>query len=301
MPYTRIVGQDDLRLALELTYINPVIGGVLIQGERGTAKSTAVRAFTCMMIDELPVTLPINATEDRVIGGWRLDELLQGRQNWQKGLLEQANNGFLYIDEVNLLDDHIVNLLLDASSTDVLTIQRDGKDEVIEVSFGLIGTMNPEEGELRPQLLDRFGLCVDVKAETEGKKRHAILKAVLEFDQDREGVIDAEQEAVEKKRQDLELAYSKLKNAGVELTDDIGELCVQIAQAYNAEGHRGDYVLALAAKALAARDKDEQVTRKHILRVAKLALQHRLIDPETRERITWNDKKLKEVLNGKQD
>ena len=157
LPYTSIIGQEQLKLALELAYIAPNIGGVLISGERGTGKSTTVRAFAKMLYDSLPVTIPINATEDRVIGGWNIDALMQSKPEWQKGLLEEANGTLLYIDEVNLLDDHIVNIILDVTSTGVLVVQREGKSDQKQIQLTLVGTMNPEEGGLRPQLLDRFG------------------------------------------------------------------------------------------------------------------------------------------------
>ncbi|HIE02955.1 MAG TPA: hypothetical protein EYP59_22185 [Thiotrichaceae bacterium] len=143
LPYSRIVGQDSIKLALELAYIAPTIGGVLLSGHRGTGKSTAVRAFALMMSEKLPVTLPINATEDRVIGGWKIDELMRGEPKWQDGLLKKANDGMLYVDEVNLLDDHIVNIILDVTSTGVLEVQRDARDSQPEnIAFTLVGTMN---------------------------------------------------------------------------------------------------------------------------------------------------------------
>src|SRR5262245_20775657 len=158
LPYARIVGQEQLKLALELAYVAPRIGGVLVSGHRGTAKSTAVRAFAQMVSGELPVTLPINATEDRVVGGWKIESLLKakGKPEVNPGLLEVANGRLLYVDEVNLLDDHIVNLILDVASTGVLDVQREGFSRNVETRFTLVGTMNPEEGILRPQLLDRF-------------------------------------------------------------------------------------------------------------------------------------------------
>ena len=164
LPYSLIVGHETLKRALECTYIAPRIGGVLIRGDRGTGKSTGVRAFARMINGELPVTLPINATDDRVVGGWKIDELMLNRRPVpQPGLLEQAGEmGMLYIDEVNLLDDHIVNLILDVASTGHLSVQYESQDAQKRLSFALVGTMNPEEGLLRPQLLDRFGLIVDV-------------------------------------------------------------------------------------------------------------------------------------------
>ena len=140
LPYTSIIGQKRLKLALELAYIAPRLGGVLLSGQRGTGKSTAVRAFAQMMYGNLPVTLPINATEDRVIGGWQINELMEGKAKWQEGLLQEADGELLYIDEVNLLDDHIVNIILDVTSTGVLVIQREGQSTQNKVSFTLVGT-----------------------------------------------------------------------------------------------------------------------------------------------------------------
>ncbi|MCP3913928.1 MAG: AAA domain-containing protein, partial [bacterium] len=160
----------------------PRLGGVLLSGERGTGKSTVVRGFSRMIQGSLPVTLPINATEDRVVGGWNVAEALKGNKEWQHGLLHEAgrDNQILYVDEVNLLDDHIVNILLDVTSTGILEVQREGiaRRDVLELT--LVGTMNPEEGGLRPQLLDRFALMVQVK--TEEQYRRAVLETVLAFD-----------------------------------------------------------------------------------------------------------------------
>jgi len=298
MPYTRIVGQEDLKLALELSFINERIGGVLIEGERGTAKSTTVRAFSLMMTGALPVTLPINATEDRVIGGWQLDRLLKGEKVWQKGLLQQAAGGFLYIDEVNLLDDHIVNLLLDASSTNILVIQRDNEDRTEPISFKLIGTMNPEEGELRPQLLDRFGLCVQVAAEEGRTRRRMILQAILDFDRAPQQVIKAEQARLNAMRKRLVRARARVEGGSVGFPAEVADLCVSVAQGFQAEGHRGDHVLALAAQSLAALAGDKETGPEHVRRVARMALQHRLIAPETRERLAWKDDILEGLLHG---
>src|SRR5207248_7357981 len=156
---------------------------VLISGERGTGKSTIVRAFAQMMYDDLPVTIPINATEDRVVGGWQIDELMRTNAKPQKGLLKEADGKLLYVDEVNLLDDHIVNIILDVTSTGVLVVEREGQDIQEPVQFTLVGTMNPEEGGLRPQLLDRFGLMVRVVAEANPEQRRQILQTVLAFDE----------------------------------------------------------------------------------------------------------------------
>jgi magnesium chelatase subunit I len=314
LPYTKIVGQEQVKLALELAYIAPRIGGVLLSGQRGTGKSTAVRAFTKMMFGKLPVTLPINATEDRVVGGWQIDELMRSELKKQPGLLEEANKGLLYIDEVNLLDDHIVNIILDVTSTGILAVQREGQNEQMSVSFTLVGTMNPEEGGLRPQLLDRFGLMVSVKAE--GLKeaetaanediRLKILQTVLEFDQalselntsNTSSYIDAAIKEDAKHKDWLERARKKFST--VEIPEDIARNCVRLATSLQAEGHRGDYILALAARAYAARERATQVTNNHLAKVAQLALQHRHPEGVQNNQKLWDQQyqhRVNDILN----
>jgi len=287
------VGQEKLKLALELSYIAPRIGGVLISGHRGTGKSTAVRSFALMLHQELPVTLPINATDDRVIGGWRLDELMiHSRPVREPGLLEQATGtGILYVDEVNLLDDHIVNLILDAASTGQLSIQRQGISENLQVSFSLVGTMNPEEGYLRPQLLDRFGLMVDVHALTSHVQRQQVLRTILDFDDARADTQGASEFLSEGRLQDERLA-KKLRVArgnlqSVAVPKSIALLCAQLAERFQAAGHRGDYVMALAARAHAALDGVRAVKPKHVGAVAQLALQHRRMPSAEGGLMTW--------------
>jgi magnesium chelatase subunit I len=310
MAYSKIVGQEDLKLALELSYIAPSIGGVLISGQKGTAKSTTVRAFGLMMWDKLPVTLPINATEDRVIGGWKIDELLKSNDVWQPGVLTEANNEILYIDEVNLLEDHIVNIILDVSSTGVLVVQREGKSCTESVTFSLIGTMNPDEGGLRPQLLDRFGLLVEVRAEAEPKLRAQILNNVLDFDQ---AILSLRQSLPSNfldialgenraKKKSLEEAKARFENlkSPIEFPADLIDKCVDLAEKLRAEGHRGDYVCAYAAKALAAREGEMSVSPQHLQRVARLAFQHRTSGSGSTETTAWTeetDRIVNEVLD----
>ena len=295
LPYSLIVGQNQIKLALELAYIAPRIGGVLISGHRGTGKSTAVRAFAQMMYERLPVTLPINATEDRVVGGWRIDELMKSKPVPQPGLLEEANGSLLYIDEVNLLDDHIVNIILDVTSTGVLVVQREGQSEQKSVSFTLVGTMNPEEGGLRPQLLDRFGLMVSVTAETNEPERIRILQTVLNFDEavsqfkarKSSAYIDEALEQDSKHKAKLEKARDNFYN--IEVPKNVTENCVRLASKFQAAGNRGDYMIALAARAYAAREGKEKVTNNHIAEVARLALQHRRPEVQS-DQILWTDK-----------
>ena len=188
-PFTAIVGQDEMKLALLLNAINPSIGGVLIEGEKGTAKSTAVRALPSLLpametgADAMTVVeLPINATEDRVVGSINLEKALQeGVKAFEPGILHAAHQNILYVDEVNLLDDHIVDILLDVAAMGVNTVEREGVSHSHPSRFILVGTMNPEEGDLRPQLLDRFGLSVMVYGEQDPAQRMDVIKRRLAF------------------------------------------------------------------------------------------------------------------------
>ncbi len=296
LPYTSIIGQEQLKLALELAYVAPRIGGVLISGERGTAKSTTVRAFAKMMYNHLPVTIPINATEDRVIGGWKIDELMTGKATPKKGLLEEANDKLLYIDEVNLLDDHIVNIILDVTSTGVLEIQREGKDEQKQIHFTLVGTMNPEEGSLRPQLLDRFGLMVQVTAITDLNLRGKIVQVELNFSLVRDKAMrdwksipffqNSLQQELECK---AKIEQARQRRHSVKVPESIVEMCLRLSKEFQAEGHRSDYLLVLAAQAYAAIEELHLVEAKHLARVAPLVLQHRRQRITQLNRILWNE------------
>ncbi len=187
-PFSAIIGHDQLRLALVLCAVRPDIGGVLIRGEKGTAKSTAVRALATILaeVDEgRLVELPIGATEDRVVGSLDLQKVLRdGEHAFSPGLLARAHRGVLYVDEVNLLHDHLVDVLLDAAAMGRVHIERDGISHSHDARFVLIGTMNPEEGELRPQLLDRFGLTVDVRASRDVDVRVQVIRARMDYESD---------------------------------------------------------------------------------------------------------------------
>ncbi|NEO22244.1 AAA family ATPase [Moorena sp. SIO4A5] len=301
LPYSLIVGQDQLKLALELAYIAPRLGGVLLSGQRGTAKSTAVRAFTQMMYGCLPVTLPINATEDRVVGGWRIDELMRSNPVEQKGLLEEANGSLLYIDEVNLLDDYIANIILDVTSTGMLVVQREGRSKQKQVFFTLVGTMNPEEGGLRPQLLDRFGLMVNVTAETNEAERTLILQTVLDFDEALSQLkagqsslyIDKALERDRERKAKLEKARHNFYS--VKMPINIARNCVRLAVVFQAEGNRADYIIALAARAYAARKDAKEVTNDHVEAVAALALLHRRPEALQSNQMQWKDEDKQQV------
>lgn len=298
MPYSMILGQPMLKLALELAYVAPGIGGVLFTGERGTGKSTVVRAFSNVVHDDFPVTLPINATEDRVVGGWDIGELLKAKQTRMPGLLEQAHKKLLYIDEVNLLEDHLVNIILDATASRLLAVQREGIDELIPVEFVLVGTMNPSEGLLRPQLLDRFGLSVEVTDESDESTRTAILQAILDYDAalalERAGEdgpallrVRAEQSKNVQRRKELDHAKKSLYQ--VEFSEEMARLCARIARDLQVEGYRGDYVLALAARAHAALQGAPASTPEDIRIVAPLAFQHRRPGRPSGGTRSWTD------------
>ncbi|MFI0372600.1 AAA family ATPase [Actinomadura sp. 1N219] len=301
LPYSYLVGQDALRMCLELTYVEPGIGGLLITGERGTAKSTAVRAFSRMVFGSLPVTLPINATDDRVLGGWRIDALMAGETKEQPGLLERANEtGLLYIDEVNLLDDHLVNLILDVASTGVLNVQREGLDRPeVPVEFTLVGTMNPEEGGLRPQLLDRFGLLVPIVTETSPAARQEIVETVLRFQAEKAASgsawLDEGRRLDRNRRELLDLARELASRHA--LPGDIVRLSATVAAEFRVAGHRGDIVMALAARAFAALQGRITPTVDDVCEVAPYALAHRLPDAAFGEAIEWTEEDQKRLVD----
>jgi magnesium chelatase subunit I len=281
LPYSLIVGQDELKTALEIASVVPAVGGVLISGQRGTAKTTTVRSFALMFTESLPTTLPIGVTDDRVLSGWKIKSLIEGKLEPRPGLLQEASESaakMLYIDEVNLLDDYMVNIILDALSTKILTVDRDHLTLAPQlVKFTLVGTMNPDEGWLRPQLLDRFALMTEVPAAASADERRQVLETVARFDLESEQP-DGEFIASARQRdrdQRARLIAARERAAGLRYRDDVLPTCAKLAFRYEAPGHRGELALLRAARAVAALEEAEEITVRHVRRVAKLALIHR--------------------------
>jgi len=313
-PFSAIVGQQDMKDALLANIIYPSIGGVLIRGEKGTAKSTTVRAaadllpernvmkgciFRCDIDDprnlcescrekiatgEKPVLeysrmrvveLPLCATEDRVAGTLDIEQAItRGIKKFEPGVLAMANGNILYVDEVNLLDDHIVDLLLDAAAMGVNFVEREGISYAHPARFLLVGTMNPEEGDLRPQLLDRFGLVVDVKGEKDNQERSEIVKRRLEFERDPVAFctsFQAEQQAIRDQ-------IIKAKQIIAELRPDdlLINTAVKISLSLGVDGHRSDITLVKAALAFAALDGRKEVNSSDVIKAAGLSLPHRM-------------------------
>jgi len=308
-PFSALVGQENMKLALILAVINPGLGGVLIRGEKGTAKSTAVRALTALLPDQEVmsgcrygcdpgkielwceecrgrggdskkrkrplVELPLGATEDRLLGSINLEEaLVKGESRFEPGLLAAANRGLLYVDEVNLLDDHLVDSLLDAAAMGRNIVEREGVSVSHPARFTLVGTMNPEEGELRPQLLDRFGLCVEVRGLADQSQRQEVVRLRLEFEKDPEAFI------ANFRPDEMELGL-KIDEAAarlplVKLPDEAVRQAVKICLNLGVDGHRGDLTVIKAALTLAAWLGLEQPGTDEILAAAELALPHRM-------------------------
>ena len=277
-PFSALVGHDRLRLALLLCAVRPEIGGVLIRGEKGTAKSTAVRALAAVLTEADPgaklVELPIGATEDRVVGSLDLQKVLRdGEHAFSPGLLSRAHGGVLYVDEVNLLADHLVDVLLDAAAMGRVHIERDGVSHSHESRFVLVGTMNPEEGELRPQLLDRFGLAVDVHASREVAVRSAVIRRRLDYEADPAGF------AARYTAQDSDLAQkivaARARVNDVELSDRELNRIAALCAAVDVDGMRADLVVARTAVAHAAWRGADTVGEEDIRVAAELALPHR--------------------------
>ncbi len=313
-PFTAIVGQKKMKDALILNAINPKLGGVLIRGEKGTAKSTAVRALAALLPDievvvdckfgcnphnkaqmchqcinrldsgeELPVKkrktrvieLPVGSTEDRVVGTLDLEHAIKkGKKRFEPGILAEANRGILYVDEVNLLDDHIVDILLDSAAMGVNVAEREGVSYSHPAEFILIGTMNPEEGELRPQLLDRFGLCVHIKGIADLDQRVEVVKRRAFYEQDPAGFQKIWKAEEEKLQQAIVQAKELLEQ--VTVSDDILYLIARIAIDMNVDGHRADIMMMKASKTLAAFNGRGEIFKEDVQSAADMALQHRM-------------------------
>ncbi|WP_029111176.1 magnesium chelatase subunit D family protein [Mycobacterium sp. URHD0025] len=277
-PFSALVGQDRLRLALLLCAVHPEIGGVLIRGEKGTAKSTAVRGLAAVLTavddDARLVELPIGATEDRVVGSLDLQKVLRdGEHAFSPGLLARAHGGVLYVDEVNLLHDHLVDVLLDAAAMGRVHVEREGISHSHESRFVLIGTMNPEEGELRPQLLDRFGLTVDVAASRDVDVRVEVIRARMAYEADPQAFVDRHAAA------DAELAgritAARAAIGSVVLPDIELRRIAALCAAFDVDGMRADLVVARTAVAHAAWRGVTTVAEDDIRVAAELALPHR--------------------------
>jgi Mg-chelatase subunit ChlI len=322
LPFTAIVGQEPMRLALVLNAVNPKIGGVLIRGERGTAKSTAARALAALLpqievvadcpfscdparperlcddcrtrlaeAETLPtarrrtrfVDLPVSATEDRVVGTLDIEAAIKtGRKKFEPGVLAAANRGLLYVDEVNLLDDHVVDLLLDSAAMGRNVVEREGISFSHPARFILVGTMNPEEGELRPQLLDRFALCVEIRGIEAHQARVEILERTVQFESDPEGFYAEWQPYEEQLGREIGRAREILP--GVTYQPQDLYTIAELTTTFEVDGHRADIVILKTAVTHAAlrlaqngdQPQEAAITELDILAAAELALPHRL-------------------------
>ena len=312
--FTAIVGQEDMKTALVLNVINPKLGGVLIRGEKGTAKSTAVRALAELLpereqVKDCPfgcdpknpvhmcdvcrekyekgeelesvlrpmkvVDLPVSATEDRVVGTLDMEHAIKtGEKKFETGILARANRNILYVDEVNLLDDHVVDVLLDSAAMGVNTVEREGVSYSHPAEFILVGTMNPEEGDLRPQLIDRFGLSVMVEGERDVKRRMEVLENRLKYEEYPEEFF----EEYEPKQEQLRVKIEKAKEILGEVTysRDILELIARICIKLDVDGHRADIVMLKTAITLTAYHGKKTVEKEEVMEAARLVLPHRM-------------------------
>ncbi len=312
-PFSAIVGQDIMKKALILNVIDPSIGGVLIRGEKGTAKSTAVRGLAALLHDikvvkgcifncdpddpstycdycnELSingqisteykkmkvVNLPVGSTEDRVVGTINIEKILsKGEKSFEQGILGEANRAILYIDEVNLLSDHIVDIILDAAAMGRNYIERDGISFSHPSKFILIGTMNPEEGDLRPQLLDRFGLCVEIKGIKDIDLRIEVVKLRKDFENNPDKFIKKWSKFDTKIQKDIISAKKILHK--IVIPEQILRIIAQISIDLNVDGHRADIIMEKTAKAIAAYHGKREVSESEIREAARMVLPHRM-------------------------
>ncbi|HEX2063294.1 MAG TPA: ATP-binding protein, partial [Acidimicrobiales bacterium] len=270
-PFSAVVGMAEVKLALLLCAVDARLGGVLLRGQKGSAKTTLARGLAGLLPGHAPFAdLPVAATEDRLVGSLDLGAALAGDgRRFEPGVLARAHGGVLYVDEVNLLPDHLVDVLLDVAASGVNRVEREGISHEHPARFVLVGSMNPEEGELRPQLLDRFGLAVGVAATTDPDQRAEAVRRRLEFDADPSCFVDrwAEEEGTLARR----LATARPAPLTGELLRSVSALCAGVG----AEGLRADLVTARAAAALAGWEGRDEVTPEDVRRVAPLALAHR--------------------------
>jgi magnesium chelatase subunit I len=318
-PFAAIVGQEHLKLALILNIIDPTIGGVLIRGEKGTAKSTAVRGLADILpviqvVEDCPfqlpasethavcgycmdhpcrngsgpdnpprakeekirvVELPLGATEDRLVGTLNLEHALKtGQKKYEPGILAEAHRGILYVDEVNLLDDHLVDVLLDSAAMGINTVEREGVSFFHPARFTLVGTMNPEEGELRPQLLDRFGLCVNIVGIREASARVQIMERRLQFDNNPVRFSNDWLPESTKLSERIQAAQTQCAEVVTErpILEQIASTCLKLG----VDGHRADIVTLKTARALAAYEGRANVVFEDVTAAAELALPHRV-------------------------
>lgn len=309
-PFCAIVGQEEMKLALILATISPDLSGVLIRGEKGTAKSTAVRGLAALLPKhwEVPgtyhlspkeyseysgqlglpetmpephtvrvpvVELPVGATEDRVTGTLDMETALrEGRRRFEPGLLAAAHRAILYVDEVNLLDDHVVDLLLDSAAMGVNTVEREGVSVSHPARFTLVGTMNPEEGELRPQLLDRFGLCVTVGGEDSPDRRVEVIRRRLAFEDDPVGFSRRWEQNGHEISEKIKRATELVKQVTIadETLTRVAHVCINA----HVDGHRADIMMVRAARTLAAWDGRIEITADDLTQAARLVLPHRM-------------------------
>jgi magnesium chelatase subunit D len=280
-PFAAVVGQDNFRKALLLAAIDPSLGGVLVMGDKGSGKTTTVRGLADLMHGAF-INLPVGATEDRVLGSVDLEHLINHRQlSIQQGLLARAHNGLLYIDEINLLNDYIMDTLLDASASGGYYLERDGLSAWQDSRFILVGTMNPEEGQLRPQLLDRFGLCVRVFTSSDPAERAEITRRRLSFDTDAIAFTRNYAGEMAVLRSSIAEARAGLHAVAVPENSyrDIAALCL----AAGAEGMRADILILKAARALAALQRRDSISLDDIREVAPLVLLHRSKEKDDRQ------------------
>ena len=300
-PFAAIIGQEEMKLALQLNVIDPKIGGVMIMGDRGTGKSTTIRALADLLPDitiikndpfntdpknlakeyeteeiKIPmVELPLGATEDRVCGTINLKEILSGgKSTFEPGLLARANRGILYVDEINLLDDHLVDVLLDSAASGWNTVEREGISIKHPAKFILVGSGNPEEGELRPQLLDRFGMHAEIRTIRDPQLRVKVVEERISFDQNPESWFEQYETQQYEIQKRIVTAQNLLSQVSIsrEFQLKISQICSEL----EIEGLRGDIVSTRAAKALAAFENRTTVTFDDIKRTIPLCLRHRL-------------------------